>query len=419
MDNISGLPDELLGRILSLLPTKVAVSTSILSKRWKFLWMWLPKLDFIDRDDSLLVLKDFINKNLPLHKAPVIQSLRLSLYESREENIKPEDIRTWVEIAVSRHLRKLDVSYSSDKKENMVPNSLFSCKTLVILKLRFLTLMGVPTTACLPSLKSLLLELVIYKDEKPFQALLSICPVLEDLEVWFSEDESIQEFTINVPSLRKLFLRISANCSSLVRYEIDTPCLEYLKLADWNDSPCLVKNMPKLKKAHVDVVSFASKNVIGSVTSVKHLTVCSEDVYGDGIVFNQLEHLELCICRDDSSNLLAQFLKDCPNLRELGISQLDLHADLKTNEMGFWDQPSSVPECLLSSLQIVNWSGYFGRPQDRDIAVYILRNARHLRTATFWADTNEHDVSNLEMIKELTLSSRASSTCELVFIEMP
>ena len=85
--------------------------------------------------------------------------------------------------------------------------------------------------------------------------------------------------------------------------------------------------------------------------------------------------------------------------------------------MGYWNQPSSVPECLLSSLQILNWEGYFGRPQDRDIAVYILRNARHLRTATIWGNTVEHDVPNLEMIKELTLSSRASSTCELVFDE--
>ncbi|KAG2315499.1 hypothetical protein Bca52824_018621 [Brassica carinata] len=419
MDSISGLPDELLLRILSLVPTKVAVSTSILSKRWKFLWMWLPILDFIDRDDSLLLLKDFIHKNLPLHKAPVIESLRLSLYEvSREKNIKPEDIRLWVEIAVSRHLRELDVSYSSDKKENMVPNSLFTCKSLVVLKLRFLTLMDVPTsTACLPSLKTLLLELVVYEDDEPFQALLSICPVLEDLEVWLGEFESVQEFTINVPSLRKLFLHVSYYCSSLERYEIDTPCLEYLQLADWSDSACLVKNMPKLKKAHVDVLSFAVKNVIGSVTSVKHLTVCSEDVYGDGIVFDQLQHLELCICQDDSSNLLAQFLKVSPNLRELGISEIDSHADLKTNDMGFWNQPSSIPECLLSSLEILNWIGYFGRPQDRDIAVYILKNARRLSTATFWANTTEHDVPNLEMIKELTLSCRASSTCELVFIE--
>lgn len=52
------------------------------------------------------------------------------------------------------------------------------------------------------------------------------------------------------------------------------------------------------------------------------LTVCSEvedhDVYG--FVFDQLEHLELCVCEDDSLNLLAQFLKDSPNLRVLDIS---------------------------------------------------------------------------------------------------
>ncbi|KAH0926410.1 hypothetical protein HID58_018666 [Brassica napus] len=40
----------------------------------------------------------------------------------------------WVEIAVYRYLRKLDISFSSVKKENMVANSLFTCKTLVILK---------------------------------------------------------------------------------------------------------------------------------------------------------------------------------------------------------------------------------------------------------------------------------------------
>lgn len=82
-----------------------------------------------------------------------------------------------------------------------------------------------------------------------------------------------------------------------------------------------------------------------------------------------------------------------------------------------WDQPSTVPECMLTSLQIFNWSRYFGRKQDRDIAVYILKNACCLKTATILADTTEHFVPNLKMIKELALSSRASSTCELVFVE--
>ncbi|CAA7061856.1 unnamed protein product, partial [Microthlaspi erraticum] len=46
MDRISELSDELLIEILSRLPTKDAISTCKLSKRWKCLWMYLPKLDY-------------------------------------------------------------------------------------------------------------------------------------------------------------------------------------------------------------------------------------------------------------------------------------------------------------------------------------------------------------------------------------
>ncbi|KAI3965602.1 hypothetical protein MKX01_010559 [Papaver californicum] len=45
-DRISKLPDPLVHHILSFLPTKCVVSTSILSKGWKYVWVSVPILDF-------------------------------------------------------------------------------------------------------------------------------------------------------------------------------------------------------------------------------------------------------------------------------------------------------------------------------------------------------------------------------------
>ncbi|KAJ7981730.1 FBD-associated F-box protein [Quillaja saponaria] len=54
-DRITSLPTGILRHILSFLPTKHAVATSILSSRWKNLWVSVPNLDF---DDDLFLRKE-------------------------------------------------------------------------------------------------------------------------------------------------------------------------------------------------------------------------------------------------------------------------------------------------------------------------------------------------------------------------
>ncbi|CAL9224348.1 unnamed protein product, partial [Arabidopsis halleri] len=389
--DINGLPDDLLVKILSFLPTKVAISTCVLSKRWEFLWMWLPNLEFTPLKYPVNEIWEFVNKKLPLHKALVIATLRLhtAWYYShtKPEDIN-EDIKRWIDIAVSRHVRELDIEYYSyydHITENLLPSSLFTCKSLVTLKIKYITLMDLPSRVYLPSLKTFQLETESsFTVGKSLQQLLSNCPVLEDLSVDFSYIRTLREFTIIVPSLQSLSLFLRSNYN-LDGYEIDTPSLKYLKLVDWNNEGhySLIKNMPMLREAYVDNESINPKNMplIKSITSVKRLTICcSEDSYVDGCVFKELEQLNLCVCREDSSHLLGKLLKGSPNLRELDISVM--HVSFIFSCIVSWNQPSSVPECLLSSLQIFNWSEYLVTPEERDIAVYIFKNACHLKKAT-------------------------------------
>ncbi|KAH0906118.1 LOW QUALITY PROTEIN: hypothetical protein HID58_037945, partial [Brassica napus] len=85
MDNLSGLPDELLVRILSS------------NIHCLYLWIFSTRI---------------------CHYIELL-SLKASFFMGvKGENIKPEDIKMWVEIAVYRYLRKLDVSYSSVKRKH-------------------------------------------------------------------------------------------------------------------------------------------------------------------------------------------------------------------------------------------------------------------------------------------------------------
>ncbi|CAA7032718.1 unnamed protein product [Microthlaspi erraticum] len=105
MDRISLLPDELLLRILSLLPTtKDVVATMVLSQRWLPLWKLMPKLVYDDSYQNIEYGKfsRFVDRSLILHEAPV-DTLHFKLVQ----NSSAADVGIWTAIAVKRCVREL------------------------------------------------------------------------------------------------------------------------------------------------------------------------------------------------------------------------------------------------------------------------------------------------------------------------
>ncbi|KAK2972327.1 hypothetical protein RJ640_014385 [Escallonia rubra] len=83
-DWLSNLPDEILCHILSFLPTKNAVATSILSSRYSSLWSCIPVLDFHYQPHLYSPQKfvEFVNKVLVGNRSPSINTLKLSFENS-------------------------------------------------------------------------------------------------------------------------------------------------------------------------------------------------------------------------------------------------------------------------------------------------------------------------------------------------
>lgn len=280
VDRISQLPDALLLEILSSLPTEDVVSTMILSKRWRFLWLMVPRLVYVDSYENIRRFsKDFVDRSLVLHKAPILETLHFKLGLT----CRAEDIPMWIRAADDKcSVRELIIEIDSSNRASpmTLPKSLYTeCRRLVTLKLNDVILVDASSHVSFPSLKSLVLVSVKYPGDEFFNMLLSNCHVLEDLVVeQCQDDDNVIIFTFRVPYLKSLILHTSRSI-----YEdddahgcvIDAPSLERLDIYDHLGQFCVIENnMPKMKEAGFDVAYTLPGKILGSLTSATRLRLC-------------------------------------------------------------------------------------------------------------------------------------------------
>jgi hypothetical protein len=224
VDRISELPDEILGHILSFLPTILAFTTTVLSKRWTRLFYSLAVLRFRFNNETLK------NHNSFNHLCRFIDTLMLSPRVSNQPIKKfslkcrflcrkfnspsKSNVSAWVEAAAPklRHVEKfvLILHYSITLKLNP---SILTSRTLVILKLEDVQIQSNNLCVDLPSLKTLHFRVVSFKNKNDFMKLLNACPLLQDLHASYikydENNEEAKEF--KSLSLSKL---VRANISS-------------------------------------------------------------------------------------------------------------------------------------------------------------------------------------------------------------
>ncbi|CAI0467201.1 unnamed protein product [Linum tenue] len=253
-DRLSSLPDEILSHILSYLPTKHAVGTAVLSRRWKDPWTMVSNLDF----DNRLVHKSrlagihrrdsefcrFVDRVLAQHKS--LNSLRRFRFHLSVSYCNFEPSRGFwstMEPEFGSQLEEIDVKLESDdrfgafRKLLPPPVSLYTLGSLRVLKLAGVAIMMSTThdSVFLPSLEILQLLLVRTMDCESLHMLISGCPVLETVHIencYFLDETEKKTLIAVLPCLKnlKIINYYESHCNPLSPIAVEAPSLEHLHL---------------------------------------------------------------------------------------------------------------------------------------------------------------------------------------------
>lgn len=256
-DKISNLPDPPTHHILSFLPAKCALSTCILSKRWKYLSDSIPTLDFRHwrvcnriEEEKLQETKRFVNlldRVLCLHEKPKIQKFCLSWDEHFDES----RVNNWIAIVVKRKVEELFLSKGSTTPF-IFPLSLFTCDSLIVLDLA-MTRLNVPNKVHFPRLKLLRLRRIDFVNGFLLKQLVSNCPILEELSLICCGGLRSEVLCIANLALKNLYISY-CNFEESTTVKICTPNLSSISYGKQVPADFVIDSFPSLVEADIDIL---------------------------------------------------------------------------------------------------------------------------------------------------------------------
>ncbi|CAH8271892.1 unnamed protein product [Arabidopsis lyrata] len=439
-DRISSLPDDLLCQILSNLPTKNVVSTSILSTRWRNLWLSNPLFDIdIDDFDDFNDFVSFASGFLDFHKDSCLHKFKIF---GKRKDVSMCTIMWWLHNAVKRKIRHLDVECYLEQTIDMVPLSLYLSETLVSLRVKCLVLVCFEFVS-LPNLKVMHLEEIIYSDgddddDDTLENFISSCPVLEDLTVVRIVDETdVKVLRVRSQSLNSLKIVVDCTKEWCIgangdwKVFIDAPRLAYLSLTDTYSVSFEISNLGSSAEVDIDVSfkvnkiwdlddSFDRSNVcilLTGLASVRDMTIrettlkimCHYLKHEPMPQFHNMTRLQVDFYISDLE-MLPGILESCPNLKLLVVDLQKVRGRVENEEISL--SSSSVPKCLQSSLEdVAIIRPNYGNGAEMKLSKYFLENSLVLKRFTLDMDCDNEEQENI-IFEQFETVQRRSSACE-------
>ncbi|KAK9937694.1 hypothetical protein M0R45_014467 [Rubus argutus] len=288
-DRISALPDAVLYHILAFLETKCTVRTSILSKRWKNIWAYVPNLYLNDEDfSSFADFIVFVDRALLIRESSAIQKFHLHCNMCHAEDFSRID--GWIRTAIRYNVVELDLCIDADTEEMFeLPKSLLTCKTLMVWKLWSTYTIKIPISGWYPNLKFLRVKFKYPSLFNPDNDSMDFShfPVLEYLRIDGSLGFDAFNLNVCVPALKTLRISLNHEYHQREAYNflINAPKLEKLDVKEGYLSNYTFKNTKSLVEANIHVFSeeddeqaasaTRATKFLSGISGVKCLTISS------------------------------------------------------------------------------------------------------------------------------------------------
>ncbi|RDX82350.1 F-box/FBD/LRR-repeat protein, partial [Mucuna pruriens] len=402
----SKLPESLITHILSFLPAKDAVRTSVLSKKWIHLWTSITKLVL---DDSVFYsskrktsakqhFANFVYRVLLLNKSPSIESFSLVITGKYGVSM----FNTWMSGILERNVKILHVCSHFEVDLNTYASySLFECKVLEELVLKMISIIRVPPIAFVHfgHLKFLKLSSTVFvlDSSSSSEDLTLSLPVLKVFETIHCSWLNVNSVTLKAPLLESVLIEHDPNVTF---YEMDliikisasrltkfTFCCygfisQHVVLLDPLSAQNAFANIV-LSRCEDHSISETRSNaslLLRQFSEVKYLKFdgsevlpLSESNVAILPVYRMLSHLELGLV---TTEFLFALLLRSPVLKSLAFKGIIKFENEILNS-------ATVPHCMTSTLQLVKFGNVHGLEHELCLAKFVMENGLVMQRMSF------------------------------------